>query len=604
MIKCIVNTKLVGVFLSAILLLNVMIWGFAVPNDRGGVHAAQRSETVCKYEAENAQSDGQKVLSGFGNLSFSGEAYLLEPAKSLTFTLDIADSGFYRIQIRLLGYFEGQFRFDGSNGIVMYVTVPIDSADMYTISDSMYIERGEHTLSFVCSDTKSYCVADYLTVERLSECDGSLLDGSRFALSNAAASPKARRLYDFIKSNYGNNIIAGQNTVSGYTDPDFMRIKEKTGKLPLMIGLDLMEYSGGYIDFYDGYQINTDRTIGYAQEYAALGGIVAFQWHWVAPSVFLNRGVTPDYSGCKSDNVNKERVRAALKAKNGSDYEKILNDMDLLAIKLKRLADADVPVLFRPLHEGSGDWFWWGLGDKEDYIALWRTLYIKFTDEYKLNNLIWVWNGQNKGWYPGDEYVDVVGEDVYMPAKDYSADSLKFAQGTGHSDGAKPVAMTECGVLPDIDAAIASKSMWSWFLNWTWVHTIPHSGDQQYAEDANGNEIAGSDGSKYPVQTELDKWMEVYNHEHVLTLDDSPFHVHVFNENAGVCDVCGAAVGMGDKPSGTPPDETTGDPPVIAPEKSNGGWIAAVAVLSVLLAAAVAAIVVLRTVPIKKSGRR
>ncbi len=77
--------------LSAVLLLTVVL--FAAPNKIGDANAAQLSESVCKYEAENAQSDGKKVPNGFGGLLFTGEAYLLEATNSITFTLDIAESG-------------------------------------------------------------------------------------------------------------------------------------------------------------------------------------------------------------------------------------------------------------------------------------------------------------------------------------------------------------------------------------------------------------------------------------------------------------------------------------------------------------------------------
>jgi len=38
----------------------------------------------------------------------------------------------------------------------------------------------------------------------------------------------------------------------------------------------------------------------------------------------------------------------------------LLNDIDTMARKLKQVQDAGVPVLFRPLHEAEGGWFWWG----------------------------------------------------------------------------------------------------------------------------------------------------------------------------------------------------------------------------------------------------
>ena len=47
------------------------------------------------------------------------------------------------------------------------------------------------------------------------------------------------------------------------------------------------------------------------------------------------------------------------------------------------------------------------------YKKLWYYLYDELTNKYGCTNLIWVWNGQNPEWYPGDEYVDVIGEDIY-----------------------------------------------------------------------------------------------------------------------------------------------------------------------------------------------
>lgn len=48
-------------------------------------------------------------------------------------------------------------------------------------------------------------------------------------------------------------------------------------------------------------------------------------------------------------------------------------------------------------------------------------MYDKFTNEYGLNNLIWVWNAQNPDWYPGDEYVDIMGYDCYPAEQDSSS---------------------------------------------------------------------------------------------------------------------------------------------------------------------------------------
>ena len=94
---------------------------------------------------------------------------------------------------------------------------------------------------------------------------------------------------------------------------------------------------------------------------------------------------------------------------NGEDeegYELLMKDIDAIAQQLLILQEADVPILWRPLHEASGGWFWWGASGAEAYKQLYILLYDKLTNEYGLNNLIWLWNGQDADWYPGDEYVD------------------------------------------------------------------------------------------------------------------------------------------------------------------------------------------------------
>lgn len=74
---------------------------------------------------------------------------------------------------------------------------------------------------------------------------------------------------------------------------------------------------------------------------------------------------------------------------NGSEGKSILlSDMDAVAKELQTLRDAKVPILWRPLHEASGGWFWWGDCSPDSYCKLYRLMYEKFTKEYELDNLI------------------------------------------------------------------------------------------------------------------------------------------------------------------------------------------------------------------------
>ena len=70
-------------------------------------------------------------------------------------------------------------------------------------------------------------------------------------------------------------------------------------------------------------------------------------------------------------------------------------DINIIAKALKTLQKKKIPVLFRPLHEASGGWFWWGASGAEPYKKLYIHLYDRLTNYHKLNNIIWVWNGDS-----------------------------------------------------------------------------------------------------------------------------------------------------------------------------------------------------------------
>ena len=77
-------------------------------------------------------------------------------------------------------------------------------------------------------------------------------------------------------------------------------------------------------------------------------------------------------------------------------------------------------------------------------------MYERQTHYHKLNNLIWVWNGQDPDWYVGDDRCDIIGEDVYADARNYDAQAMRFMNGVAASPN-KMVALTENGVMTDPD---------------------------------------------------------------------------------------------------------------------------------------------------------
>ncbi len=124
---------------------------------------------------------------------------------------------------------------------------------------------------------------------------------------------------------------------------------------------------------------------------------------------------------------------------------------------LKQLQNAGVVVLWRPLHEMNGDWFWWSYGEngrasQEEYVKLWKQVFDYLTIKKGLHNLVWIYapnatfnNSAIKPapyYYPGDQYVDITGLDYY-------SDDMTKVNDNGSYDAmiglGKPFGLTEIG---------------------------------------------------------------------------------------------------------------------------------------------------------------
>jgi mannan endo-1,4-beta-mannosidase len=131
----------------------------------------------------------------------------------------------------------------------------------------------------------------------------------------------------------------------------------------------------------------------------------------------------------------------------------------------------------------NGVWFWWGNRKGENGIArLWKQMYDRYTNYHKLNNLIWVWGANGirdlpedqafayRDFYPGPEYVDILGADIYhfdYEQRDYN-ELLELANG-------KIIALTETGELPNLQI-LKAQPKWAWFLvwsSWLWTDNTP-----------------------------------------------------------------------------------------------------------------------------------
>jgi len=229
---------------------------------------------------------------------------------------------------------------------------------------------------------------------------------------NPAANADAKALYNYLKSIYGKKILSGQQELSWAN-----WISQQTGKTPALVSVDLMDYSPSRVE---------RGTVGTAVEEAIQhherGGIVSVLWHWNAPTGLYDTEENRWWSGFYTRATDFD-VEQALSSTTNANYTLIIRDIDAIAVQLKRLQDAGVPVLFRPLHEAEGGWFWWGAKGPEPCKKLWNLLYDRLTNYHQLNNLLWVWNSILPEWYPGDDTVDILSADVYAQGNGVSTRS-------------------------------------------------------------------------------------------------------------------------------------------------------------------------------------
>lgn len=219
---------------------------------------------------------------------------------------------------------------------------------------------------------------------------------------NKNANTDAKALLKYLGSIYGKKILSGQHDQASL---DW--VMQNVGKTPAILGVDFMDYTESRKSR-GASSTDVDKAIAFAKK----GGIISFQWHWGAPTGLYDNTEHPWYRGFYTD-ATDFNVETALKDTTNANYTLLMKDIDTIAVELKKLQSASVPVIFRPLHEAEGGWFWWGAKGPEQAKKLWDILYDRLTNKHKLNNMIWEWNSVASSWYPGNDKVDLVSADTY-----------------------------------------------------------------------------------------------------------------------------------------------------------------------------------------------
>jgi len=440
------------------------------------------------YQAEEGTPEGTVVedgcVTGFD-----------QDGDSCTVTVSVPEDGFYDLKFSLKplgGYKENYVFVDGEKvGFVAcdgskYVECPLHR---------IFLTAGEHAVTL----TKywGHVQWDRVTVWTSEPFDETVFEVSP-QLVNPNATENARRLFSYLCDTYGKAILSGQYCDTGMNGWEIMKMAEVNGgKYPAILGLDVGYYSQTGVDH--GADISTTEQALACWE---KGGIVTLCWHWLAPEKYID-GTW--YSAFRPEHTNINLT----KIMNGQDpegMELIRKDIDNIARQLLIMQEAGVPVLWRPLHEASGGWFWWGAEGPDAYKQLYILLYDTLTQEYGLNNLIWVWNGQNAAWYPGDEYVDIIGIDIYAGEHVYSSQIDQFLLNQSYARGNKLVALSENGTLVDPELALRDRAMWSYFCTWSGEFVMTDGLRKAYSEQ----------------YTDKEMLTKVYNSPYVITRDELP----------------------------------------------------------------------------------
>lgn len=186
------------------------------------------------------------------------------------------------------------------------------------------------------------------------------------------ATDNTKRLMHYLCDIYGKQMLSGQYCDTGAGGKEITAIRKATGSdVPGVLGLDMIELS-------PSRAANGSRSdvIRYGREQWEKGGIVTFCWHWNVPEKhFKDIWWKCFYTDSVTIDLGK-----IMRGEDPEGYELLISDMDVIAGYLKELQHADIPVLWRPLHEAGGGWFRWGASGAEPYKQLYRLMYDRLTN--------------------------------------------------------------------------------------------------------------------------------------------------------------------------------------------------------------------------------
>jgi mannan endo-1,4-beta-mannosidase len=275
--------------------------------------------------------------------------------------------------------------------------------------------------------------------------------------SDPKATRKTVRLYHNLQLLARTNIMFGHQDDLAYgLDPNGKRwvgdanrsdVKSVTGSYPAVYGWELGHLEVDSTRNLDGVPFAKIRQ--YVRQVYKRGGLNTISWHLQNPTTGKSAWDTT-----RANNTIQKILPG------GPYHAQYLAYLDRTAEYLRHLhrGFSKIPVVFRPFHEHTGNWFWWGQKNctTAEYVALWR-----FTADYlrqtkKVHNLLLAYSASDfktkaeyMERYPGDAYVDVMGFDSYcftdVPKYQLALDSQLGLLQQMATEHRKVAALTETG---------------------------------------------------------------------------------------------------------------------------------------------------------------
>ncbi|MBE3086548.1 MAG: hypothetical protein IMZ64_10075, partial [Bacteroidetes bacterium] len=324
-----------------------------------------------KYEAEAGTSTGsltiQNSLPGYSGTGYVGR--FENDGDKVTFTINLTEAGIYNIYIGFAAPYGEKINNITINGNSSEVSFVNSSTFREVLSGKVSLRLGSNSISV--NKNWGWLLLDYIRIEKNS--DPEVVVKIPYQLTTSNPMGETRKLFYYLMDNFGKNIHSGTISLNAIEEAEWLYAQ--TGKYPALIGLDFMNHTRNW-NWYDKTIL-----VNEARKWYKRNGLIAVCWHWRDPL----RITDEFYSDKTSFDVSK------ISDPTSAEYKSMVSDIDIISGYIKKLQDSTIPFLFRPLHEASGKWFWWGAKGPEPCKALWRLMYDRMVNYHGLKNMIWVW---------------------------------------------------------------------------------------------------------------------------------------------------------------------------------------------------------------------